>query len=41
MTEDAARQACKDNYAIIVRVIVPLMIADKLRKTDILLLFEG
>ena len=35
MTEDAVRQACKDNFAVIVRVIVPLMIADKLMKTDI------
>jgi hypothetical protein len=35
MTEDVVRQACKDNCAAIVKVIVPLMITDELRKIEI------
>ena len=35
MTEDTVRQACKDNSAAIVKVIVPLMITDWLREIGI------
>ena len=35
MTEDAVRQACKDNFAVVVKVIVPLMITGGLREIEI------
>jgi len=34
VTEDAVRQACKENSAAIVKVIVPLMITDWLREIE-------